>query len=101
MIRETEIKRETSQKSSRYLRTQLKELGLSEGDLCVCGERETPEHILRNCTLYDSERALMVRKVGMINIMTDAFYDELMLNEKIYEAFKQFAMQVISKRNIR
>lgn len=61
--------------------------GIHETGLCVnCGEKETVEHVICNCTRYDKERKELIsylNEKGKVNNSHNNFHN------KMYVAFKK------------
>lgn len=79
-------------------KAKLNKLGISEDENCLCGDCETSEHLLFDCDVYNYERRELIRKIGISNLMTDSFYENVMFNTKMYQAFKDFAKSVLDRR---
>lgn len=47
-----------------YIKNYLFKLGHSSTDLCSCGKKETPEHLLLSCSEYKKERAELRAKLN-------------------------------------
>ncbi|KAK9505833.1 hypothetical protein O3M35_009806 [Rhynocoris fuscipes] len=73
-------------------------MGLVEDFHCHYGERETAEHIILDCTLYEDSRAAMQRKVGFHLAMDVETLPILIENKVAYEAFRECAAKTLRRR---
>lgn len=58
----------------------------------------TSEHLLFNSALYENERTDLITKVGIRYLMTDLFYENILINRGMYQACKEFDKNVLDKR---
>ncbi|XP_076176619.1 uncharacterized protein LOC143151404 [Ptiloglossa arizonensis] len=82
------------------IKEKLHKLGISDNDICSCGQGDTIKHIIFHCPNHDEERKALREKVTRANIQWPCTLPEL-TRKNTYPLLHTFAAMAMRSRETR